>query len=107
MSLGRKLSLHAGAALRSDERGVARSRGQHEAIARPQWDTFAAGEDEIDRPARAIQDFRVAVFVFGVRIARRVRPSVDVTGFAAERSLEGPGIGRRKSAVPTMLGAHR
>ena len=106
MSLGRKLSLHAGAALASDDRRVPRPRGQHEPVARPHRYTFAAGEDEIDRAAGAVENLRVLVLVLAIRIARRVRPPVHVPSFVAQRSLDRAGIGRRGSVVPTVLELH-
>ena len=106
MSLGRKLPLDARAALRSDERGVPRSWGKQEPVARRHGDTFPVRENEIDRAASAVQKLRVAVFVLCVRVARRVRPAVDITSFTPERSFDRGGIRRRGSAVPTMLDGH-
>jgi hypothetical protein len=82
MSLGRKLSFDAGATFGPDHGGVARSWRKHETVAGPHRHTFAVGEDKIDRTTCAIQKLRVTVFVFAVRVARPVRPAVDVTGFA-------------------------
>lgn len=107
MSLGRELSLHAGAALRSDYGGVARSWRKHETIARPEREALTAGENEIDRAAGAVQDFRVTVVVLGVGIARCVRPAVDIGRFAPERGLDRARIGRRKTGVRAVIGAHR
>jgi hypothetical protein len=106
MSLGRQLSLDASATLGSDDRGVTRSRREHEPIAWPHRDTSAVSEDEIDRPARAVENLREAVLVLAVRISRRIRPPVNITSFAAQRSLDYSGIGRSWSVVPTMLDLH-
>jgi probable F420-dependent oxidoreductase len=106
MSLGRKLSFHARAALGSDHGRMARPRRQHEPVARPHRDSSAVTEDEVDRAARAVEKLRVAVLVLAVRIPRRVRPSIDITGFASECHLDRAGIGRRRSAVPTVLDLH-
>ena len=93
MSLGRELPLDAGAALGSDDGGVARSRWQDEAVAGSHRNA-SVGENEFDRAASAVEDFGVSVLVLAVRVARCVRPPVDVTSFAAERGLYGRGIGR-------------
>ena len=106
MSLGRKLPFHARTALGSDARRVARSRGQYEPVARRHSNAFSARDNEIDRSPNAVKKFRVVVFVLPVRVARRVRPAVDVTSFAPERGLDRARIGRRASAVPTVLDSH-
>lgn len=105
MSLGRKLSFHARAALGSDHGRMARPRRQHEPVARPHRDSSAVAEDEVDRAARAVEKLRVAVLVLTVRVPRRVRPSINITGFASERRLDRAGIGRW-SCVPAVLHLH-
>jgi hypothetical protein len=104
MSLGRKLSFDAGTTLGSNDRGVARSGWYDEPVARSHRDA-SVDEDEVDRAAGAIEKLAVTVLVFAVRVARRVGPSVHVTGFAAQRSLERAGVGRREFAVATVLDA--
>jgi probable F420-dependent oxidoreductase len=46
------------------------------------------------------------MFVFAVGVARRVRPAVDITGFAAQRRFDRARIGRLKSAVAPVLDLH-
>ncbi len=106
MSLGRKLSLHAHAALGPDHRGVPRSRGEHEPVARPHRDTLAVAQDEIDRAPSAVEKLRVAVLVLAVRVARRIRPPVHLASFATYLSLEVPWSGCCRSAVPPVLDLH-
>jgi probable F420-dependent oxidoreductase len=86
---------------------VARSRRQNESIARSQLNATPIGEDEVDRAASAIQKLRVAVVVLAVPIARCIRPSVHVAGFASKRRLDCARIWRSRSAVPTVLDRHR
>jgi hypothetical protein len=103
MSLGRELPFDAGATVGSNDSGVARSRWQDEAVAGSHRHA-TVGENELDRAASAVKDFGVSVLVLAVRVARCVRPPVDVTSFAAKRGLYGRGIGRSRIAVPTVLG---
>jgi hypothetical protein len=105
MSLGRELSLDAGAAVGSDHGGMACPRRKHETVARPHRHTLAPGEDEIDRTACAVENLRVAVLVLAVGVAGCVRPPVDITGFAPERGLDGAGLGRYKSPVAAVFDA--
>ena len=106
MSLGRKLSLDAGAALWADDGGVARSRREHEPVARPHRNTTAVRKDEIDRASRAVQKLGVAMLVRAVRVAWRVRPPIYITSFAAQLGLDHAGIGCRGLAVPTEIDLH-
>jgi probable F420-dependent oxidoreductase len=107
MSLGRELSLDAGAPVRPNDRGVTSARRKHEPVARPHRQAFAVSKDEVDRATRAVQDLRVAVLMLRVGIARCIRPAVDVTSFAAKRSFDGARVGRLESAVASMLELHR
>ena len=103
MSLGRKLSLDASAALWADDGGVARSRREHEPVARPHRNTTAIRKDEIDRASRAVEKLGVAVLVRAVRVARRVRPAVYITSLATQLCFDRSGIGCRGLAIPTVL----
>ena len=106
MSLGRKLSFHACAALGSDDGGMARPRRQQEPIARSHRDPFAVAEHEIDRPARAVEKLGVPVLVLAVGVPRRVRPPVHLASLAPERGLDRTGIGAGWSLVPAVLDVH-
>ena len=106
MSLRRELSLDAGAALRSDDGGVPRARLEHETVARSERDALTARENEIDRASRAVQDFRVAVIVLGVGIARRVRPAIHIGRLTPEGGLDRARIGRYETRVRTVISGH-
>jgi hypothetical protein len=105
MSLGRELPLDAGAAVGSDDGGMPRSRWQDEPVAGLHRKA-SLREDELDGATGAIEDLCVSVLVLAVRVARCVGPPVDVTSFAAECGLEGPRIGRRRTAIRMVLGMH-
>src|SRR5712691_3277039 len=106
MSLGRKLSLDAGAAIGTDDRGMARSRRQYETVARSHGDTTCVREDEIDRAASAVEKFGVAVLVLAVAVSGRIRPSIHLTGLVAQRRLDRVGIGRGRAGVPAVFDFH-
>src|SRR6266566_4759269 len=99
MSLGRKLSLDAGAAIGTDDGRVACSRRQDETVAWFHRESSPAREHEIDRAANAVQELSVRVLVLGVGVARRVRPAVYLTSLTLHRSLDRLGIGRGRSGV--------
>jgi hypothetical protein len=72
------LALDAGAAIGSDSRAMGRACRQHHAIAWMKRERASITEDEIDRPARAVQEFVVRVRVLFVSITWAVRPPVDI-----------------------------
>jgi len=72
MSLGRELSLDAGAAFAPDEGGVTSSRRQNKTIAGRHRDATPIGEDKVDRAERAVEKLGVAVLVLGVTVAGMV-----------------------------------
>jgi probable F420-dependent oxidoreductase len=106
MSLGLKLSLDARATRGSNDSAMSRSRRQHEPVPRVQGDPLAAGQDELDGSAGAVEDLRVGVVVLGVCVARGIRPPVHIASFAPQRCLERAGVGHNVAAIASMLDLH-
>lgn len=106
MSLGRKLSFHACAPVRSDDGRMEGLRRQQKPIARSHCDPSAAAEHEIDRASRAVENLGVAVLVLGMGVPRRVRPRIHITRFASERGLDRAGIGAGRPLMPAVFDVH-
>ena len=86
---------------------MARARRQNETVAGSHRDASPIGEHEIDRAAGAVQNLGVAVVVFAIPIARRIRPAVYLTRFASQCRLDRVRIGRGWSAVRSVFDRHR
>lgn len=105
MSASLDLALDAGAPFGTDECGVSRPCGKKHPIARRQRQRASVAEDELDRPARAVEKLVIRVGVLLVSVSWSVRPSVDVAGIAAQMLLDRARVGRG-AAVTVYLYIH-
>src|SRR2546429_8749035 len=94
------------ATLRPGSSAAEVTRQKNEQVSRSNRKSRAVTENEIDRAASAVEQFRVIVLVLPVAVTGCVRPPVDITSLLSQRSLDRTRFRRRGPVVPTVLDLH-